>query len=238
MKRSANKMDTIFYLTILAGLLTVVLSGITYYKGKQKEIEADKANKGLLEKTNQVVVLQRNLLNEMGKSQEKSDTIISIQNKLQDANEKILVLSNKNVKQVLGDGAPTLSAHFYPDKLIALSIQNNNDYPIYDISLVFPNPDTYSSAKKMAEEGRILSWEEMRNQWINVPAFNLPPKTVKNFYSFYLPEQMQQTSCFLNIVSRHAAFSGSIFIKRIEQGFTFKSEVADLHGKKLTENDK
>ena len=153
MKLSTHKMDTIFYLTIFAGLLTVVLSGTTYYKGKQKEIEADKSNRDLLEKTNQVVALQGNLLSEMGKTQEKSDTIITLQNKLQNANEQILVLSNKNVKQVLGDGAPTLSAHFYPDKLIALFIQNDNDYPIYDISLVFPNPDTYSSAKKMAESG-------------------------------------------------------------------------------------
>lgn len=229
-------MDTIFFLTIAAGLLTVILSGITYYKGNQKEIEANEANKKLLERTNQVVTLQESLLLEMSKTQEKSDTIISLQAELQRANAEILNNSNENIKHVLGSGSPTLAAQFYPDKLITLVIHNTNDYPIYDISLNFPNPDTYSSAKKMAEANRLLSWEEMRDQWINIPAFNLPPKTLRTFYNFRLPEQMEQTSCFLNIASRHGAFSGSIFIKRDKEGFKYRSEVKDAHGKKVTES--
>lgn len=227
-----RKMDTIFYLTIFVGLLTVILAAITYYKGKQKEVEADEANKSLLEKTNQVVSLQSSLLEEMSKTQGKSDTIISLQTKLQEVNDQILIMSNENVKQVLGSGKPTLLAQFYPDKLISLIIQNNTDYPIYDISLNFPNPDTYSTAKRMADSGRILSWEEMRNQWINIPVFNLPPKTSRIFYNFHLPEQMQQTSCFLNIVSRHKAFSGSILIKRDKDGFIFETDVDDVRARK------
>ncbi len=228
-------MDTIFYLTIISGILTVILSVTTYYKGKQKELEADTANQNLLNRTSQVAELQEKLLTEMEKTQSKSDSIISIQTKLQDANDKILSLSNENVKQVLGNGAPTLSAHFFPDKLISLFIENKNEYPIYDLSLNFPNPDPTHAVDKMVATNSNLSWEDMRNQWINISAFNLPPKTGKNFYSFILSERMDQTVFFLNIVSRHGAFSGRVVIKRKKDTFTFQSEVKDLQGKLLTQ---
>jgi len=231
MKRSANKMDYIFYLTILSGAITVMLSVVTYREGKRKEIEADLVNKKLLEKTDQVVLLQGNLLNEMGQNREKSDAIITIQNKLQEANEQILILSNKNVKQVLGDGVPTLSADVWPDKLIVLSIQNNNEYPIYDISIILPNFGSPSSLKEASEQ-KISPWEEMRNGWINISAFNLPPKTTKKIYSFNFPEQSKESHFTLSIVTRHGTFKGLVLIKRVEQGhLVVECEVTDLHGK-------
>ena len=83
-----------------------------------------------------------------------------------------------------------------------------------------------------------LSWDDMRSQWISIDPFNLSPKTTKEFYRFNLPESMDQTSVFLNIVTRNGGFSGSIYIKRNNESFVFNSEIKNLKGKILNEGKK
>ena len=195
-----KNMDLIFYITILSGLVTVSLSAITYYQAKQKEKEADEVSKTLVTRTNEVVLLQERLLN-----------------------------------QVIGKGIPTLFAHFYPDKKIALYIANENDTPIYDVSINFPDPDPTELVKNAAKESRNLTWDEMRNQWTYVDAFNLSPGSNYNFYNFHLSDQRQQTSCFLNITTRNGVFSGIIVIEKQGDSLIYKSEIRDSSGKIFNE---
>jgi hypothetical protein len=105
MKQFFLKMDSLFYLTIASGVLTVILSATTYYKGKQKENEAEIANDELLLRTKQVAELQGELLY-------KSGEIIIIQNKLNEKSDAIVTLTNENAKQIIGSGIPKLSATF------------------------------------------------------------------------------------------------------------------------------
>lgn len=98
-----KKMDAIFYLTIISGIIAVVLSSVTYYKGKQKELEGDAANKKLLDTTLKIADLQGQLLSEMTKNQQQSNSIITLQNQLQQASDKILALSNDNLQKTLKD---------------------------------------------------------------------------------------------------------------------------------------
>ena len=71
-----------------------------------------------MERTVEVADLQSKLLDEMGKTGEKSNVIIELQNELNDASNKILRLSQQNTKQILGDGAPSLALHvFHPEHI-------------------------------------------------------------------------------------------------------------------------
>ena len=77
----------------------------------------------------------------------------------------------------------------------------------------------------------------MRNQWLHIPQFNLPNKSAKSFYRFMLPESMEQTVVFLNIVARHGGFTGRIVIRRKEESYSITSQVSDLRGNILTDTN-
>lgn len=111
-----------------------------------------------MRRTAEVADLQKQLLNEMNKTTEKSDFIIMLQNRLDEAGREMLLLSKENSKQITGGGVPNLSAHFYPDKLIELQIVNESNYPLYDVNINFHNPDHTIALKKMMETSSNLSW--------------------------------------------------------------------------------
>jgi hypothetical protein len=224
---------------ILIGAIIVVIGGITgaigtYLHNKKSSAKTDK----IISFQNELIEKSEKLIQAQNENQIKSDSIISLQNKLHEANEQILLLSNENIKQVLGNGEPTLSAHFYPDKRIALFIGNNNQYPIYDININFPNPDHTIALNKMIATNSNLTWEDMRNQWIYINPFNLSPGTSLNFYSFDLPTSLVGTSVFLNISSRHGAFSGRISIERDGESFKYSSEVKNMNKARLSKPKK
>jgi len=153
-------MDAIFFLTVLSGLIAVLLSGTTYYNGRKKAIEAEEATKLLMERTNEVAALQRDLLGEMNKNQEKTDLIVSLQTKLQEINEKLQgqTIKLENISTG-GDSYLKMSFVKHNDKY-KIWIQNMGDYPLSETTMWFMDLnhfDKLSDIEKVQYERRCSS---------------------------------------------------------------------------------
>src|SRR5690606_2066198 len=154
------RMDAIFFLTVLSGLIAVLLSGTTYYNGRKKAIEAEEATKLLMERTNEVAALQRDLLGEMNKNQEKTDLIVSLQTKLQEINEKLQgqTIKLENISTG-GDSYLKMSFVKHNDKY-KIWIQNMGDYPLSETTMWFMDLnhfDKLSDIEKVQYERRCSS---------------------------------------------------------------------------------
>lgn len=143
------------------------------------------------------------------------------------ASKDVINLTSENAKQILGYGPPTLLVSVYPDSLISLYVYNNSNYTLYDLNINFPNPDPYPAVQRMAKNGKISSWDEMRKDWIFIPPITLPMKSSKVFYEFKLSENLKQTVVFLNLTSRNGSFSGKIVLRRYKDSFRYYSQVSD-----------
>jgi len=205
------------YFNLIAGIIILIgtLFGL-FGKQIQDANSSEKSDKILSSSTSTGEKVE-NLQNQLEK---QAETIDELRMENTDLYGKLALATKETEKQILGDGMPSLSANFHPDNLISLIILNPNNYPIYDIRLTFPNPDQTKIVEKMAASSSMPSWEEMRNQWINVAPFNLSPKSTLAFYNFYMPASLQTAACFTNIVTRNGTFSGRITVTR--SGGTFK----------------
>ena len=210
------------YFNLIAGFIIIIgtLFGL-FGKQTQDESSSAKSDK-ILSSSATTSEKVEDLKNRIEK---QAETIDELRKENTDLYGKLAFATKENEKQILGDGMPSLSASFHPDKLISLIISNPNIYPIYDIRLTFPDPDQAKVLEKMATTKSMPTWEEMRNQWINVAPFNLSPKSTLTFYNFHMPESMQTAACFTNIVTRNGTFSGRITITRQGETFEYTTEV-------------
>ncbi|MFC1223061.1 hypothetical protein ACFE6N_04585 [Pedobacter sp. BG31] len=208
------------YFNVISGAI-IIIGTIFGLFGKQLQDlnSSEKSDKILFTSTN----TEENVKELKNTLEKQAQTIDELRRENTDLYSKLSSATKENAKQILGDGQPSLSANFHPDKLISLIISNQNDYPIYDIRLTFPDPDQTKIVAKMAETEKMPSWDDMRKQWITVSPFNLAPKSSISFYNFYMPESLKTVGCFVNIVTRHGTFSGRITV--IRQGETFQYDV-------------
>lgn len=227
-----TKMDTIFYLTILSGILTVILSGITYYNGKQKEMAADISNTKLLDRTEQVANLQSNLVSEMAKTQEKSDTIISLQNKLQGANDKI-ISQNEKISELNefiaasvtgGETFPYISVLFAstPRGLILFNLMSEGENPLYDIGVNIIDNDR---AKELISKIQNLTDDDYK-QWItSLHINNFRPHEVQEIGKFMISSTEAERNFTVELIARNGYFKQQIKILKKDNSFKVESEV-------------
>ena len=211
------------YFNLIAGIIILIGSLFGLFGKQIQDASSSEKSDKILSSSTTTGKKVENLQNQIEK---QAVTIDELRRENTDLYGKLAFATKENEKQILGDGMPTLSATFHPDKLISLVISNPNIYPIYDIRLTFPDPDQAKVVEKMAATNSVPTWEEMRNNWINVAPFNLSPKSTLTFYNFNMPASMNSAACFTNIVTRNGTFSGRITITRNGESFEYTTEVS------------